>query len=158
MASGDVHDVVASGGGFVHGFTFSHSPGGAAFGLAVLKKLMAGDLVATAAVQGEKLANQLDTAIGGHPAVGDIRGKGLLIGIEFVADRATKAPFPREHRFVERLAAAALEQGLLVYPSSGCADGVAGDSILLGPPFVITDDEIETLVGRLQTALARATA
>jgi adenosylmethionine-8-amino-7-oxononanoate aminotransferase len=153
MASGEIHGAVAGAGGFVHGFTFSHSSRGAIVGMVVLQKLRDDDLVAAADRQGKKLFSALQQRIGDLPVVGDIRGQGLLIGVEFVKVRSTKEPFSRDRRFVERLAQAALTDGLLVYPSSGCADGTTGDSILLGPPFTISDGEIETIVDRLGRAI-----
>ncbi len=158
MASARVHDAIMEAGGFVHGFTFSHSPSGAAVGAAVLDKLIADDLVSASERQGEKLMAGLAGEIGDIEVVGDIRGRGLLVGIEFVSDRGTRVPFPREVSFSERLAAAARAAGLLVYPSSGCADGVSGDSILLGPPFTIDDDEIEMVVDRLHSAIGEVAA
>jgi adenosylmethionine-8-amino-7-oxononanoate aminotransferase len=153
IASGEVHDTVLAAGRFVHGFTFSHSPNGAAVGSAVLRKLIADDLVAAAKAQGEKLMTALVESVGELPVVGDIRGMGLLIGIEFVADRTSKQPFDRSERFAERLADEARARGLLVYPSVGCADGAAGDSILLGPPFTISDEEIAMIEERLAPAI-----
>ncbi len=158
MASEGVYDAIMGAGGFVHGFTFSHSPSGAAVGAAVLEKLIEDDLISACESQGEKLIAGLRDSIGVLDVVGDIRGKGLLVGIEFVSDRDSKEPFRREERFVERLAGLARDEGLLVYPSSGCVDGTAGDSILLGPPFTISDDEIGLVVDRLQSAIGKVAA
>jgi Adenosylmethionine-8-amino-7-oxononanoate aminotransferase len=83
-----------------------------------------------------------------------VRGRGLFAGIELVADRTTKQPFPRSERAAERVTRAAKDLGLLVYPSTGCADGVNGDVILLGPPFIVTDAQLETIVERLAAAIA----
>ncbi len=153
IASAKVHDTIMGAGGFVHGFTFSHSPSGSAVGAAILDKLIEDDLVSACEIQGKKLMARLQNAIGALDVVGEVRGKGLLIGVEFVSDRESKKPFPREDRYIERLAEAARKEGLLVYPSSGCVDGTAGDSILLGPPFTISDDEIEMVVDRLGVAI-----
>lgn len=158
MAAGHIYESVTAAGGFVHGYTFSHSATGAAVGSAVLKMLIDQDLCAAAGRHGETLMSALVDKIGDLPAVGEIRGRGLLVGIEFVADRDTKEPFAREDRFVERLAVAARARGLLVYPSAGCADGTAGDSILLGPPFTITDEEIGMVVDRLHAAIGKVAA
>jgi adenosylmethionine-8-amino-7-oxononanoate aminotransferase len=153
MASEQVYDAIMEAGGFVHGFTFSHSPSGAAVGAAVLDKLIEEDLVSASEIQGKTLMAGLQNAIGALDVVGDIRGKGLMIGVEFVSDRESKKPFPREDRYIEGLAGAARKEGLLVYPSSGCVDGTAGDSILLGPPFTISNEEIEMVVDRLRVAI-----
>ena len=89
-------------------------------------------------------------------SVGDVRGIGLLRGVEFVADKNSKHPFPPELNFAGRVAAAALKGGLLVYPMQGCVDGVMGDHILIAPPAVITGEQIDWGVEELQTAIAKA--
>jgi adenosylmethionine-8-amino-7-oxononanoate aminotransferase len=88
----------------------------------------------------------LTDALGGHPNVGEIRGRGLLVGLELVADRETRAPFPRAAKITEAVVRAARECGVLVYSGTGNADGTNGDTILLGPPFIITDDELGRIV------------
>lgn len=153
VSSGDVHDRVMAAGGFVHGSTFSHSPVGAAVGMAVLDRIESDDLVGAARTNGERLRGLLEHALSRLPSVGEIRGRGMLIGVELVADRETKAPFPRERRFVEDLTGRAAAHGLLVYPSVGCADGTLGDSILIGPPLTIDEGELAAISDRLQAAL-----
>jgi adenosylmethionine-8-amino-7-oxononanoate aminotransferase len=148
-----VDALLASGAGFVHGGTFSHHAVGAAAGLATLNYLQAHGLVAAAARLGERLGGALRAALEGLPCVGDVRGLGLMWGVEFVADRATKAPFPAGLHFAQQVADAALARGLIVYPGSGCADGDAGDLVLIGPPFTITADQIDELVSLLREAI-----
>ena len=97
-------------------------------------------------------------AFGDHPAVGEIRGRGLLVGIELVADRDTREPFPRAARVTEAVVRAARERGLLVYSGTGNANGVDGDTILLGPPFVVTDAELERIATTLAASIEAATA
>ena len=87
------------------------------------------------------------------PHVGDVRGRGLLAGIEFVEDKGTRAPFPRAARFAESFADAALDAGLTVWPNVGHADGANGDLAMVAPPFIITDEEIGELAGRFTQAL-----
>jgi adenosylmethionine-8-amino-7-oxononanoate aminotransferase len=140
---------------FVHGFTFSHHPAGAAAGLAVMKLLEGENLVEAAAVKGELLRSRLVDAIGDHRRVGDIRGRGLLVAVELVADRGSKEPYERSAAVTESLLAAARDLGLLLYPASKGVDGVNGDAVLIGPPLVISDDEIDQVVGRLAAALSR---
>ena len=154
IASGAVHDAVDSAGGFVHGFTWSHHPIGARVALAVLQRLRDDRLVERSAETGRKLHALLADALRDDTHVGDVRGRGLFAGIELVADRDTKAPFPRSARAAERVTRAAKELGLLVYPSTGCADGTNGDIVLLGPPFIVTDAQLETMVDRLATAIS----
>ena len=157
IASGDVHATVEAGGGFVHGFTWSHHPGGAAVGRAVLARMTELDLVERSRTAGARLLAELRAALDGVAAVGDVRGRGLLIGIELVTDPETKAPFPRAAKMVERLVAAARERGVLVYPSTGCANGVDGDLVLVGPPLTITDAELAAIVDALVPAIAEST-
>jgi adenosylmethionine-8-amino-7-oxononanoate aminotransferase len=148
-----VDTLLDGAGAFVHGGTFSHHPVGAAAGVATIAYIKRHDLVAAAARQGELLGRRLSEVVGTLPCVGDIRGIGLLWGIEFVADRATKAPFPPAVHFSQRVADASLALGLVVYPGSGCADGVAGDILTLGPPFIIDDGQIDELVSLLHEAI-----
>jgi adenosylmethionine-8-amino-7-oxononanoate aminotransferase len=153
-AAGPIADTVLEAGPFVHGFTFSHSVVGAAVAREVLRILETEDLVAASAVKGERLTAVLRDRIGNHPNVGEIRGRGLMVGIELVADRTTRAPFPRSARVTEGIVAAARRGGVLVYSGTGNADGVDGDQILLGPPFVVTDAELVQIGETLATALA----
>jgi hypothetical protein len=153
IASGAVHDTVRSEGDFVHGFTWSHHPIGARVALAVLRRLRDDGLVDRSAAAGRTLHAMLADAVAPLPQVGDVRGRGLFAGIELVADRETKQPFPRSARAADRVARTAKELGLLVYPSTGCADGVNGDVVLLGPPFVVTDAQLETIVAHLAAAI-----
>jgi adenosylmethionine-8-amino-7-oxononanoate aminotransferase len=158
VASGNVYETITTGGGFVHGFTYSHSPVGAAVAGEVLRILETEKLVEASAEKGERLRALVGERLGGHPNVGDVRGRGLLVGVELVADRATRRPFPRSARLIEKVMAHALEAGLLIYHGTGNADGTNGDTVLLGPPFVITDAELEIVVERLGEAVERAVA
>ncbi len=157
-ASSEVHGTVTGGSGFVHGFTYSHSPVGAAVAREVLRILEDESLVEASASKGVRLSTLASEAFGDHPAVGEIRGLGLMIGIELVADRATREPFPRAARVTEAVVRAARERGVLVYSGTGCANGVDGDTILLGPPFVVTDAELERLVEVLAESIELVTA
>ncbi len=152
VASGAVHGTIAAR-GFTHGFTFSHHLVGAAAGRAVLAVLRERNLVAAAESQGKRLLAGLEARLGDHPAVGDVRGIGLMVGVELVRDRAAKAPFPRGERVTERVVAAARERGLLVYSSTGCANGADGDLVLLGPPLVISDAEVDEVIATLAAAV-----
>ncbi|MEA2607792.1 MAG: hypothetical protein QOJ75_35 [Chloroflexota bacterium] len=141
-ASDEIHRTVTGAGGFVHGFTYSHDPVGAAVAAEVLRILESESLVEASATKGDRLRVLLDGRLGEHAHVGEIRGRGLMIGLELVADRATRAPFPRAARVTETVVRAARDRGLLVYSGTGNADGVDGDTILLGPPFVISEPEL----------------
>ncbi|HEY7703866.1 MAG TPA: aminotransferase class III-fold pyridoxal phosphate-dependent enzyme [Acidimicrobiia bacterium] len=152
VASGNVAAAVAEA-GFVHGFTFSHHPAGAAAGRQVLRIMKEEGLVEAAAERGGQLLAALRSSVGGHRAVGDVRGLGLLAAVELVSDRESKAPFPRAERVVEQVKGACRESGLLVYTSTGCVDGVDGDIVLLGPPLTVSEDEVGMIVERLAGAL-----
>jgi adenosylmethionine-8-amino-7-oxononanoate aminotransferase len=159
-ASGEVHDAIMAGSGFVHGFTYSHHPVGAAVAGEVLRVLEAEDLVAASAEKGRRLGELLRGALGEHPNVGEIRAgeHGLFAGLELVVDRESREPFPRSERLAERIVRGARADGLLVYSGTGMADGTNGDAIVLGPPFVVTDGELATIVERLARAIERATS
>ena len=144
--SGEIHETVTSGTGFTHGFTYSHAPVGAAVAREVLRILIDEDLVARSAAQGRSLRELLSTRLSDDPNVGDVRGRGLLMGLELVQDREDKRPFPRAERVTEAVVRKCRERGVLVYSGTGLANGTDGDSILLGPPFVVTDGELEQIV------------
>jgi adenosylmethionine-8-amino-7-oxononanoate aminotransferase len=157
VASGQVHDTIGEG-GFTHGLTYSHHVVGAAAGRAVLRVLRDRGLVEAAETQGKRLRAGLEAGLGDHPAVGDVRGLGLLVAVELVADRSTRAPFPRSRRLTERVVAAARDRGLLLYWSTGCVDGHAGDLVMLGPPLVASDAEIDEMADLTTAAVEAATA
>ena len=150
----EVFDTIraAGTGEFVHGFTYAGNPVGAAVGLEVLDILEEDQLVAQVAARGARLLDRL-RALGRLPMVGDIRGKGLLIGIELVADRETRRPFPSSARVGHLVLQACLNEGLAVYPSTGSVDGVLGDNILLAPPYIISETQIDELVEKLDRAM-----
>ena len=150
-ASREVFETV-SGAGFVHGFTWSHQALGAAVGRAVLAELRGG-LIERCRELGERIRTELAAALDAHPLVGDVRGIGLMIGIELVRDRETAEPFPRSERATEGVLAAARERELLLYSSTGHVDGTNGDLVMLGPPFCLTDDEADALVERTVAAV-----
>jgi hypothetical protein len=148
-------DRIAQGSGsLMHAQTYVHHPLSCAAGLATLRYLDQHDLVTRCQAMGELLHAGL-AGLKGIPLVGDIRGIGLLAGIELVADRATRAPFSRKERVAERCIALAMEAGLVLWPSTGQADGMAGDLLMIAPPFTISPDEITQLVDRLHGVLTR---
>jgi adenosylmethionine-8-amino-7-oxononanoate aminotransferase len=155
-ASSEIHDTVTAA-GFVHGFTYSHSPVGAAVAREVLRILETESLVEASATKGDRLRELAQAAFGDHPAVGEIRGRGLLVGIELVADRATREPFPRSARVTEAVVRAARDRGVLVYSGTGNANGVDGDTILLGPPFIVGDDEMQRIASVLAASIEAVT-
>ena len=148
-----VDEIVDGSGDFAHGGTFSHHPVSTAAGLAALHYLQEHGLVAEAARKGKVLGEKLRGGLGDVHCVGDVRGIGLMWGVEFVVDRESREPFPVENHFARRVADAAFERGLIVYPGSGCVDGVIGDHLTLGPPFVITADQMDEMVALLRQAV-----
>jgi adenosylmethionine-8-amino-7-oxononanoate aminotransferase len=139
-----------------HGQTYMSHPVVCAAALAVLKTIDDEDLLANVAARGAQLRGLLEARLGQHPHVGDIRGRGLFYGVELVCDRQTKEPFPAAARLASTLKAAAMAEGLMIYPSSGGADGVLGDHAMIAPPYIVNASEIEIIVSRFETALARA--
>ena len=150
--TGEVFDAVAPK-GFVHGFTWSHNALGAAVALATLRRLRDGGLVERSAELGASLKARLAEGLADAPSVGDVRGLGMMIGIELVADRESKEPFARAKQVTERVLAAGRENGLLLYSSTGHVDGHDGDLVMLGPPFVLTDEDADALVERTVAAI-----
>ena len=161
IISKKVVDVIASGSGsFIHGFTYSSHPISLAAGRAVLNHIAQHSLVETANSETDgSIAYTLRENLGrllDLNAIGDVRGIGLLWAVEFVANRATKAPFPTETNFCGRVAQAAIARGLLVYPVQGCVDGDLGDHILIAPPAVISKEQISWAVEQLVAAVEEA--
>ena len=150
--SGEVFEAIDRN-GFVHGFTWSHNGLGAAAAGAVLGVLLDDDLVARAASSGERLRSALVGALAELPTVGDVRGLGMMIGIELVRDAATKEPFDRKDRVTERIVQEARGGGLLLYSSTAHVDGRDGDLIMVGPPFTISDDDADAIVERTAAAV-----
>ncbi len=139
---------------FVHGFTYSGHPSSCAAGLTCLRILQEERLCERAAAAGERLRAALWDLAERHPSVGDVRGLGLMLGVELVRDRASKEPFEPELRVAWRLGEIALKHGLVIYPGAGQVDGVRGDQFLLGPPLVISPTEIDLLLELLDASLA----
>lgn len=141
---------------FEHGYTYQAHPVAVAAGLAVQQYSERMKLVEQSRRRGEYLAARLE-ALRELPAVGDVRGKGLLQTIELVADPKTRAPFPPEQGVAERVGEELRARGVLVYPMKGCADGWAGDHLMLAPPFVISEAELDRLCDELRQTLAALT-
>ena len=162
IVSKRVADAIAHGSGaFLHGFTYNSHPISLAAGRAVLRVLREQKLVQAADVdEPGSIAAMLRSALDelrDAKAVGDVRGIGLLWGVEFVADKTTKQPFASDWNFAGRVAQAAVKRGLLVYPMQGCVDGVSGDHVLIAPPAVIAAEQIDWAVKRLKEAIEEAT-
>ena len=143
-------------GSFMTGHTYSGHTAACAAALAVQRILQRDSLIERVRKKGEVLKARLGEALGGFEAVGDIRGRGYLIGIEFVRDRASKQPFPAERGASIDVARRAFEDGLIVYPCSGNVGGTAGDTIIIAPPYNATDGELLELVEKFSKAVHAA--
>ncbi|WP_298361824.1 aspartate aminotransferase family protein [uncultured Litoreibacter sp.] len=153
ICSKTIHDAIQRGSGFFqHGHTYLSHPVACAAGLAVLKKLTGG-LVSGVASKGNYLQTQLKARFEKNAHVGDIRGRGLFVGLEFVRDRETKACLDPALKFNAKLKAAAFTNGLICYPMGGTIDGQQGDHVLLAPPFISQDTHLDELVDKLGTAI-----
>jgi adenosylmethionine-8-amino-7-oxononanoate aminotransferase len=159
LCSDEIYRTIESGSGFFqHGHTYLGHPTACAAALAVVTTLLDEQLIGRVQVQGAKLKAALDDRFGAHPHIGDIRGRGLFLGMEFVADRASKTPFdPAEARH-RAFKAASFEAGLICYPMGGTIDGRRGDHVLLAPPFIISDGQIDEICDKLAMAVQSALA
>ena len=161
IVSKKVVDAIARGSGaFLHGFTYNAHPISLAAGRVVLRHLQGKNLVAAAdsakdGTPAQKLRRALDELLD-LPVVGDVRGIGLLLGVEFVADKKSKKPFASEIGFSSRVGQVAAKRGVMVYPMQGSVDGTSGDHLLLAPPAIITEEQILLAVGQLREAIQEA--
>jgi adenosylmethionine-8-amino-7-oxononanoate aminotransferase len=144
-------------GSFLHGHTYIGHPVAAAAALAVQEVIERDQLLPAVMARGETLRTLLREALENNPHVGDIRGRGLLMGIELVQDRDTRAPFDPQRGVHALIKSHAMANGLMVYPMGGTIDGRNGDHVLLAPPFIATDADLAEIVSRLSDAICRAT-
>ncbi|MGA0005196.1 MAG: aspartate aminotransferase family protein [Burkholderiaceae bacterium] len=157
MVSKSIHESIVNGSGFFqHGHTYLGHPIACATALAVLGVFSEENVLAEAGHRSRYFFDALHQAFDGHPNVGDIRGRGLFLGLELVADKGTKAPFPPSHKLHAVLKSTALENGLMCYPMGGTIDGRHGDHVLLAPPLVISNLEIDQAVSMLTASLEQA--
>jgi hypothetical protein len=149
-----VAEAISSGSGsFLHGFTYNAHPVSAAAGSAVLDYIERENLFARVEAAGRELRPALES-LKKFSVVGDVRGMGLLFGVELVRDAKTREPFPPDARVASRIQEDALEFGVMTYPIQGCVDGTRGDHILIAPPFTITTPMIQMLAAGLERAIA----
>ena len=154
LCSDKIYSAVEQGSGFFqNGHTYMGHPVAAATALAVIEEIERLELLANVNKMGALLLDRLNARLGQHRYVGDIRGRGLFLGLELVADRATKKPFDAALGVHKKIKQAALNMGLMCYPFGGTVDGQNGDHILLAPPYIVTEDEIEMIVTRLGDAM-----
>lgn len=154
LCTGEIYDTIAKGTGFFqHGHTYIGHPVATAAGLAVVLELLEKDLVAQVREKGIFLEERLRTRFVQHPHVGDIRGRGLFWGIELVSDRDTKNPFDPGLNVAAKLKKAAFNEGLICYPMPGTRDGRYGDHVLLAPPFIADEEQLDDALSRLERAI-----
>jgi adenosylmethionine-8-amino-7-oxononanoate aminotransferase len=154
LMSKAISDAVINGSGFFqHGHTYIGHAAACAGALAVQKRLHDDGVLSRVTPLGQSLEKKLKNAFADHPHVGDIRGRGLFWGLELVQDRATKKPFDPKLRLHARIKRAALEAGLMCYPMGGTIDGAHGDHVLLAPPFIADDTQLDELVDKLGKAI-----
>ena len=157
LLSGQIFDAFAKGSGFFqHGHTYMGHPMAAAAGLAVQEVIRRDGLLDNVKVMGARLDERLRQRFGNHHHVGDIRGRGLFRGVELVLDRASKEPFDPKLKLNARVKREAMARGLMVYPMGGTIDGERGDHVLIAPPFIVTNDDIDRIVDRLGEAIDAA--
>jgi len=156
LAQGRIVDAMREGSGFFqHGHTYIGHATACAAALAVQRVIERDGLVAQVRSRGERLMQGLRSALGDHPNIGDIRGRGLFVGLEFVRDRDSREAFDPTLQLHATLKRIAMEHGLMCYPMGGTIDGRRGDHVLLAPPFIVSEDEIDEIVLRLQRAIHR---
>ena len=143
-------------GAILTGHTYSGHTAACAAGLAVQRIIEREGLVARVRSRGDLLLRELRKALERFEAVGDVRGRGYLIGVEFVQDRTTKEPFPAERVLSQTLGREALAGGLIVYPCSGNVGGTRGDTVIIAPPYNASEAELAELIERFTGAVARA--
>jgi adenosylmethionine-8-amino-7-oxononanoate aminotransferase len=149
-----IHSAIEQGSGtFVHGHTYSQNPLSSAIACTVIDYLNKHDLVKKSAELGAYLLKSMERLYR-HIFVGDIRGKGLFAGIEFVKERKSKLPFDPKMRLNQRIGNLAFEKGLITYPGGGGADGVNGDHLLIAPPLIISEKEIDKVISILDETFA----
>lgn len=157
LAQGAIVERLRRGSGsFLHGHTYIGHPVAAAAALAVQEVIERDGLLQQVQRRGATLRRMLGDVFGQHPHVGDIRGRGLFVGIELVRDRVSKEPFAPQRRLHAAIKNEAMARGLMVYPMGGTVDGQRGDHILMAPPFIVSASDLSEIVARLAEALDAA--
>jgi len=150
LVSAKVIEALSRGtGAFVHGHTYQAHPVACAGALEVQRIIQEENLVDRVVERGKLLGSLLNERFGQHPFIGDIRGRGLFWALEFVENKETRAPFAPEQNINWAIKQSALHNGLGIYPGGGTMDGVRGDHLLIAPPYIVTNTELEEIVDRL---------
>ena len=155
LCTDQIYNAFERGSGFFqHGHTYIGHPVACAAARAVVREISSEQMLDHVANQGAKLMGALVDRFGDHPNIGDIRGRGLFLGLEFVCDREFNTPFSPDIGFNKLLKRSALDAGLICYPMGGTIDGKRGDHVLLAPPFIINTDHVDEIIDKLDQALA----
>jgi len=150
IAKDEIYNAFKEGSGaFVHGHTYAGNPLAASAALAVIKILLRDNIVENSRVIGAYLLEQLKEKILPFAFVGDVRGKGMLLGVELVKDKATKEPFLASQGMAEKITNILIKHGVIVYPGTGNADGTNGDQFLLAPPLIMTKDQADEMMEKM---------
>ncbi|MGO4314043.1 aminotransferase class III-fold pyridoxal phosphate-dependent enzyme, partial [Pseudomonas sp. KB_15] len=154
MSTRRIYEAIVGGSGFFqHGHTYIGHATACAAALAVQQTIAEDNLLDNVLARGEQLRARLREALGDHPNLGDVRGRGLFVGVEFVADRATQATLDPARKTHAALKRTCMAHGVLVYPMGGTVDGVHGDHVLFAPPFICTAADIDNIVDRFAQAV-----
>lgn len=157
IVSEKITETIKKGSGrFIHGHTYGGNPLSCAVGVAVIKYMLKHNLMERVKTVGDYFGKLLTKELVDVPIVGEVRGIGLMWGVEIVKDKKTKEPFPRNMNVSSRIFNLLLEMGLLVYPGSGAADGINGDHFMVAPPFIITEEEATEIIAILKNGLIEA--
>lgn len=154
VVSSEIYDTIVSGSGFFqHGHTYTGHIAACAAAVAVQTAIREERLLDNVLLRGKQLRDKLVERFGGHQHVGDIRGRGLFMAMEFVKDRATKTPFDSTSKVAARLKQTAMKHGLMCYPMAGLIDGIRGDHVMLAPPFIVEEHHLDEIVDKLGIAI-----
>jgi len=154
MCTSSIYEAIENNSGFFqHGHTYLGHSVACAAALAVLGRLSDDDVLSNVTPTGDRIRQSLESRLGQHAHVGDIRGRGLFIGVELVADRETKQPFDPSRKINAKIKADAFQRGLICYPMGGTVDGKIGDHVLLAPPFILNDSHCDELVTKFSDTI-----
>jgi adenosylmethionine-8-amino-7-oxononanoate aminotransferase len=157
LASAKVYGAIRDGSGFFqHGHTYMGHATACAAALAVQKAIKERNLLDNVKRRGARLEEMLTERLGNHRHVGDIRGRGLFLGVELVHDRTSKEPFDKSFGLAGRIKAEAMKRAMICYPMSGTIDGQNGDHVLLAPPFIVEEKHLVDITDRLAGAIDAA--
>jgi adenosylmethionine-8-amino-7-oxononanoate aminotransferase len=140
-------------GNFTHGHTYGSHPVCMAAGIAVLNYIQKKNLISNSAKMGDYLISQLNQIAEVYPQIGQVRGKGLMTGVEFILDKSTRAPFDPKLDITGKVTEMAFKEGLMLYGAPKCIDGSKGDAVMVAPPLTVTKEEVDLIIDMFSTVL-----